>query len=553
MLRAVQWSVVFALALLAGGAPAAGTSQSHDLDSFVFFALHELRTKGISLTGGNIGVNEPAGILWASSHGEIDAPASQVIADTVRASDGSRCATGGFFANTVVGTAGCGPATKPSLPIIADPAGACGFPTSFPACNGAASVFVFAGATRLLSAASGPYGSVVVMSGGNLVLGGGSYVFCSLRAGRDASITALRPSSISVVGDVNLSNGTFVGSDPSATPPVNPRDLKIFVNGGSVHFSGSSDVHARLCAPNAYMRITHGSDLQGLFMARTLRTERISGTPPPASGSTTTTTTHASSTTTHASTTTTHAATTTTTHPTSSCGPDSAKLCGNGRIDCNEQCDGTDFGDATCPGGSTQGLRCNPDCTIDTGNCGKPVEICGNCIDDDGNGLTDFEDPACCPQAQTFTMSVTRGRIRPRGANSKLVVHSLLAASGLENVNPLKEDVFIQIRQPGGSEILCAKAPAAKFMRMHGAFKFWDRKHQVASARGIQDVKVKVKKKNRNVRFRTFGKKVQFQTPPHGSLQITVGFHDPTSDAGNACSSQVQPFRVGRKLGLKAP
>src|SRR5690242_3144577 len=112
MLRAVQWSIVVVLALLAGGAPAAGTSQSHDLDSFVFLALHELRTKGISLTGGNIGVNEPAGVLWASSHGEIDAPASQVIADTIRASDGSRCAAGGFFANTVVGTAGCGPATK---------------------------------------------------------------------------------------------------------------------------------------------------------------------------------------------------------------------------------------------------------------------------------------------------------------------------------------------------------------------------------------------------------------------------------------------------------
>src|SRR5262249_31949779 len=25
-----------------------------------------------------------------------------------------------------------------------------------------------------------------------------------------------------------------------------------------------------------------------------------------------------------------------------------------------------------------------------------PKEICGNCVDDDGDGLTDFEDAACC-------------------------------------------------------------------------------------------------------------------------------------------------------------
>src|SRR5207244_1377747 len=33
-----------------------------------------------------------------------------------------------------------------------------------------------------------------------------------------------------------------------------------------------------------------------------------------------------------------------------------------------------------------------------------PTETCGNCIDDDGNGLTDFEDPACSGQAGTLTL-----------------------------------------------------------------------------------------------------------------------------------------------------
>src|SRR5262249_61192439 len=142
--------------------------------------------------------------------------------------------------------------------------------------------------------------------------------------------------------------------------------------------------------------------------------------------------------------------------------------------------------------------------TIATSRC-RPAEICGNCIDDDGNGLTDFEDPACCPQGQTFAMSVTRGRLRPHGPTSKLVLRSLLASHGLEGVNPLKEDVFLQIRQGGGAGILCAKAPATAFRRTHKAFKFRDRKHQVASARGVQKVKEKVRRGKGCGRSRAFG------------------------------------------------
>src|SRR3989442_15671951 len=36
--------------------------------------------------------------------------------------------------------------------------------------------------------------------------------------------------------------------------------------------------------------------------------------------------------------------------------------------------------------------------------------------------------------------------------------------------------------------------PHDKFMRIHGAFKFWDHKHLVASAKGIDDLTVKVRR-----------------------------------------------------------
>src|SRR5439155_17016837 len=87
-----------------------------------------------------------------------------------------------------------------------------------------------------------------------------------------------------------------------------------------------------------------------------------------------------------------------------------------------------------------------------TGPDASSSEICGNCIDDDGNGLTDFEDPACCLQSSTFTMKLKEGRLHPHGATTRLALRSVLARSGLA-VNPLEDDVVLQIRPEGGTDV----------------------------------------------------------------------------------------------------
>jgi hypothetical protein len=179
-------------------------------------------------------------------------------------------------------------------------------------------------------------------------------------------------------------------------------------------------------------------------------------------------------------------------------------------------------------------------------------EICGNCIDDDHNDLTDFEDPACCPQQQSFAMDVTQGLLRPHSSGTRMRLKSLLAQAGLQSVDPLREDVFLQIRAVGGEESLCAKVPADKIMRMHGAFKFWDRRHRVASAKGIDDLSVEVRGDG-SVRLSTVGRRVQMTSPAEGSLKVTLGFHHPAGDAQNSCSTTVQPFRTGRRGRLLAP
>src|SRR5204863_447292 len=76
---------------------------------------------------------------------------------------------------------------------------------------------------------------------------------------------------------------------------------------------------------------------------------------------------------------------------------------------------------------TTPGTTSTTTTTLGTGPVPPPRDICGNCIDDDGNGLTDFEDAACRIQSQAFTMTVTRGLLRPRRATTRLKLNSLLA------------------------------------------------------------------------------------------------------------------------------
>ncbi|HEV7734055.1 MAG TPA: hypothetical protein VGR62_17925 [Candidatus Binatia bacterium] len=239
--------------------------------------------------------------------------------------------------------------------------------------------------------------------------------------------------------------------------------------------------------------------------------------------------------------------------------------CGNGVLDpaCGEVCDGQDFGDATCPGGSPGGalLNCSEDCSsIDTSSC-QPLEvteICGNCIDDNDNGLTDFEDPACCEGPQAFLTTLRKSNVKPRkNSKSFLRIKSTLATSGLM-VKPMMEDVFLQIRDQSGTEVLCAMIPAGKMMMVgkKNTFKFWwDRKHKdrVPSAQNIDDMKVAIKK-NGTIKYAAYGKHVNLLTPSPGSLMVTVGFRNPTvGDSSNRCSTVTQPYSAAKKGAIRFP
>jgi len=150
-------------------------------------------------------------------------------------------------------------------------------------------------------------------------------------------------------------------------------------------------------------------------------------------------------------------------------------------------------------------------------------------------------------------MELKRGRIRGRGVTSRLRLRSILARAGMSDVSPLKQDVFLQIRPDGGTDVLCARVPAKKFMHRHHAFKFWDHQHRVASAKGIDDMRIKLRRDG-SLRFRTTAKHAQMTGPQSDRVEITVAFHDPEGvDANNQCSAVTKAFRTSRHGALLVP
>jgi hypothetical protein len=180
------------------------------------------------------------------------------------------------------------------------------------------------------------------------------------------------------------------------------------------------------------------------------------------------------------------------------------------------------------------------------------VEICGNCTDDDGNELVDFEDPACCADAQALTLK--KASLRPTAAQTKLTLKGSLGRVSLGKFPPVTQDLFLQLRGEAGAEVLCAHIPAGRFTGKKKTIKFRDKSGAVTSAKGLTVVKLGLRKDG-SVLIATRGKQVAFPTPSAGRLRVTLGFRDPaTAEGGNQCRGVVQAFRaVGKKGALRFP
>jgi len=567
-------TLLVALSVLVAAAPAA--AQSTVIETYTLLAERTIRAKRLTLTAGDIGVTDPEdGRMMARN--TLEAPISQVSAATVRLRDGaSQCAD--LFANLAVTNGpGCSnpqPFTSP----FTDLAAACDFPAPFPTCDpDAPTVVVQPGEIRSLP--PGTYGDVLIAgnpSGFGTLQLGGTYQFCTLKASLDAVTVFTSPSTINVENALILSRATTIN------PTISAEDIKIFVEGINVRISRNATVTAVMCAPNATIGINNGAMLSGRFIARQVRLKKnaIIGIPV----STTTSTSSITTTTLEPGTTTTTldpGTTTTTLEPGSTTttlvpgsttttltpGSTTSTIAPGSTTTTSTVPGSTSTSTTTTPTSSTttttlipDGGNCTDDAQCQSGLCEDGtcvpalVEICGNCIDDNLNDLTDFEDPACCSGSagQVFVTDFRRGKIKPRSeTESVLRLKSVLATGGFE-ADAATDEVQLQIREQDGPEVLCTIVPPAGFAQKGRVFKFKNPDGAVESAKGVRLMFVKMKK-NGEVRFKAKAKQGQFATPTTGSLHITVGFRDPSGANPPRCSATDALFRRNQKGALIYP
>ena len=260
------------LALAAGLASSAAAQPSSNLNDYVLFATGTIKTKGPTISDGDVGVNVLGGRLLAPRY--FTAPNSVVASDRVRFDKNPmNTVLEKLYANTIEQY---GPAATPfTPPIIADVKAACGFPSPFPPCAVGTTVDVPTGTTTVL--APGVYGRVRVhgtsLSAGTLLLSGGTYTFCDVKVSRTAELRAQAPVTVNVVGKAAFGPNTFVGPDTGSG--LVAGDIQFYVAGSLVKFTRNSKSNLRICAPDSKMRLSQGGTHVGVYVAGFIRTEEV--------------------------------------------------------------------------------------------------------------------------------------------------------------------------------------------------------------------------------------------------------------------------------------
>ena len=191
-------------------------------------------------------------------------------------------------------------------------------------------------------------------------------------------------------------------------------------------------------------------------------------------------------------------------------------------------------------------------CTTETcnaGRCGhavvadctpsptKPVEICGDCIDNDGDGLVDWEDPDCCEQLiamQPQRVMLKRPTAKGRNRMRVKAIYSYFTPVGFD---PNQHDTSLQISD-GAGQVVCATVPAGHWMRpTPRRFSFCDKDGTFAG--GLRDGRF-VKRKSGRVIFRAVSRKFPNRPIDGTSVRITVR-------VGNQCSQSTMGLRAKKK------
>ena len=245
---------------------------STNVNDYVLFAVSAIKTKGPTISQGDVGVNTSGGLLLAPRF--FTAPNSVVASDRVRFDKNpSATVLSQLYANVVEQYGPIGTPFTP--PLIADVKTACGFPSPFPPCTPGVDVDVAVGTTTPLG--PGTYGKVRVHGtsavAGALVLTGGTYTFCDLKVSRNAQLRVQTPSTVDVLGKASFGPSSFFGPDTGSG--LVASDIQLYAAGPLVKLTRDSVSEAHVCAPDAKLRMSQGGTHIGVYVAGFIRTEEV--------------------------------------------------------------------------------------------------------------------------------------------------------------------------------------------------------------------------------------------------------------------------------------
>lgn len=180
-------------------------------------------------------------------------------------------------------------------------------------------------------------------------------------------------------------------------------------------------------------------------------------------------------------------------------------------------------------------------------------EICGNCLDDDGNGLTDYDDPACCDGGTSGVMIVNRLRLRARDTDSKLGVFARLDGLVVDDLSGGNHGIDLQLADDPDAPFFCASFAPETLRASSRTLRFRDKHGEVAAARGIASLRLRRKPSGR-VKLRIGGKHVRFLVGDVPQLRVTVAVHETTgAQTQTRCLSAVEALRTTKGGGLRFP
>ena len=180
----------------------------------------------------------------------------------------------------------------------------------------------------------------------------------------------------------------------------------------------------------------------------------------------------------------------------------------------------------------------DPDCAS-APECQRPHqtrEICGDCIDNNGDGLVDGEDPDCC--AQTTSLGVGRLMLKPKVKvrGTRLFVKARYATVAPLGFDPMTQDTELQISNRHG-QMFCQTVAARNWKHPHSrVYKFSDKSG--AFAGGLARGRFRVKR-DREIMFRTRGKKIDLRPAGSGDVVITLR-------VGNQCAQSTASLRQAK-------